>query len=73
MMSGPVRRAPHTSACTATQSRLDDNITGDIQPDANKEHDMEHVTYFQGYRPAETAAGVANQRLIANVHLAINN
>jgi hypothetical protein len=29
---------------------------------------MEHVTYFQGYRPAETAAGAANQRLIANVH-----
>lgn len=29
---------------------------------------MENVTYFQGYRPAETAAGAANQRLIANVH-----
>ncbi|MFN3982326.1 MAG: mercuric reductase [Caldilinea sp.] len=29
---------------------------------------MDHVVYFQGYRPAETAAGDANQRLIANVH-----
>ncbi|MFN3333367.1 MAG: FAD-dependent oxidoreductase, partial [Caldilinea sp.] len=29
---------------------------------------MDQVVYFQGYRPAETAAGDANQRLIANVH-----
>ena len=29
---------------------------------------MESVTYFTGYRPAETAASDANQRLIANVH-----
>jgi pyruvate/2-oxoglutarate dehydrogenase complex dihydrolipoamide dehydrogenase (E3) component len=29
---------------------------------------MEHVGYFQGYRPTETAATDANQRLIANVH-----
>jgi pyruvate/2-oxoglutarate dehydrogenase complex dihydrolipoamide dehydrogenase (E3) component len=29
---------------------------------------MEHVTYFQGYRPAETATDDANQRLLANVH-----
>jgi pyruvate/2-oxoglutarate dehydrogenase complex dihydrolipoamide dehydrogenase (E3) component len=29
---------------------------------------MEHVTYFQGYRPDETAASETNQRLIANVH-----
>lgn len=29
---------------------------------------MEHVTYFQGYRPDETAASEADLRLIANVH-----
>ena len=29
---------------------------------------MENVTYFQGYRPVETTAGAANQRLMANVH-----
>ncbi|MFO7635621.1 MAG: mercuric reductase [Caldilinea sp.] len=29
---------------------------------------MEHVTYFTGYRPDETAADEANQRLMANVH-----
>lgn len=29
---------------------------------------MEHVTYFQGYRPDETALDDANRRLVANVH-----
>jgi pyruvate/2-oxoglutarate dehydrogenase complex dihydrolipoamide dehydrogenase (E3) component len=29
---------------------------------------MERLTYFTGYRPTETAASDANQRLIANVH-----
>ena len=33
-----------------------------------KEQQMDQATYFQGYRPAETAASAANQRLIANVH-----
>jgi NADPH-dependent 2,4-dienoyl-CoA reductase/sulfur reductase-like enzyme len=31
-------------------------------------YSMEHAIYFQGYRPAETAADDANQRLLANVH-----
>ncbi len=29
---------------------------------------MQNVAYFQGYRPDETAATEANQRLLANVH-----
>ena len=29
---------------------------------------MEPVTYFQGYRPDETAVDDANRRLVANVH-----
>ena len=29
---------------------------------------MEQVTYFQGYRPDETAVDDANRRLVANVH-----